>query len=108
MRYKSKGFVTLSLVTISVKFYPAAVSGNEVHLHQLHAGCQSRVKYKKTCPLHGDLTQGDIVSGYEFAKDRFVVVDPEELDKLRTENDKAIQIDAFIPVGTLDSIYANG
>ena len=50
----------------------------------------------------------DIVSGYEYAKDRYVVVDPDELDKLRTESDKAIQIDAFIAAGTLDPIYSNG
>ena len=55
MRYSWKGFVKLSLVTIPVKAYPVAVSGSEVHLHQLHATCKSRVKYKKTCPLHGEL-----------------------------------------------------
>ena len=106
MRYSWKGFVKLSLVTIPVKAYPVAVSGSEVHLHQLHAACKNRVKYKKTCPLHGELAQSDIVSGYEYAKDRYVVVDPDELDKLRTESDKAIQIDAFIAAGTLDPIYA--
>src|ERR1035438_307184 len=52
--------------------------------------------------------QSDIVSGYEYAKDRYVVVDPDELDKLRTESDKAIQIDAFIAVGALDPMYASG
>ena len=108
MRHSWKGFVKLSLVTIPVKAYPVAVSGSEVHLHQLHASCKSRVKYKKTCPLHGEVTQSDIVSGYEYAKERYVVVDPDELDKLRTESDKAIQIDAFIAAGTLDPIYSNG
>jgi DNA end-binding protein Ku len=108
MRYSWKGFVKLSLVTIPVKAYPVAVSGSEVHLHQLHAACKSRVKYQKTCPLHGALTQSDIVCGYEYAKERYVVVDPDELDKLRTESDKAIQIDAFIAAGTLDPIYSNG
>ena len=108
MRYSWKGFVKLSLVTIPVKAYPVAVSGSEVHLHRLHAACKNRVKYKKTCPLHGELAHSDIVSGYEYAKDRYVVVDPEELDQLRTESDKAIQIDAFIAAGTLDPIYANG
>ena len=108
MRHSWKGFLKLSLVTIPVKAYPVAASGGDVHLHQLHAACTSRVKYKKTCPLHGELAQSDIVSGYEYAKDRYVVVDPDELDKLRTESDKAIQIDAFIAAGVLDPIYANG
>jgi DNA end-binding protein Ku len=108
MRHSWKGFLKLSLVTIPVKAYPVAASGGDIHLHQLHATCKSRVKYKKTCPQHGELAQSDIVSGYEYAKDRYVVVDPDELDKLRTESDKAIQIDAFIAAGVLDPIYANG
>ena len=86
MRYSWKGFVKLSLVTIPVKAYPVAVSGSEVHLHQLHATCKNRVKYKKTCPFHGELSPSDIVCGYEYAKERYVVVDPDELDKLRTES----------------------
>jgi len=108
MRHSWKGFLKLSLVTIPVKAYPVAASGGDIHLHQLHAACKGRVKYKKTCPQHGELAQSDIVSGYEYAKDRYVVVDPDELDKLRTESDKAIQIDAFIAAGVLDPIYSNG
>jgi DNA end-binding protein Ku len=91
-----------------VKAYPVSVSGADIHLNQLHRCCKSRIKYKKTCPLHGEVVPGDIVSGYEFAKDQYVVVDPDELEQLRTESDKAIQIDAFIRPGTLDAIYANG
>jgi DNA end-binding protein Ku len=108
MRHSWKGFLKLSLVTVPVKAYPVAVSGAEIHLNQLHSCCKSRIKYKKTCPLHGEVASSDIVSGYEFATDQYVVVDPDELDQLRTESDKAIQIDAFIRTGTLDAIYAAG
>ena len=108
MRYSWKGFLKLSLVTIPVKAYPVSASGADLHLNQLHGCCKSRIKYKKTCPLHGEVASGDIVSGYEFAKDQYVVVDPDELDRLRTESDKAIQIEAFIRAGTLDAIYASG
>jgi DNA end-binding protein Ku len=108
MRHSWKGFLKLSLVTVPVKAYPVSVSGADIHLNQLHRCCKSRIKYKKTCPLHGEVVPGDIVSGYEFAKDQYVVVDPDELEQLRTESDKAIQIDAFIRPGTLDAIYANG
>ena len=108
MRHSWKGFLKLSLVTVPVKAYPVAVSGAEIHLNQLHGCCKSRIKYKKTCPLHGEVASSDIVSGYEFATDQYVVVDPDELDQLRTESDKAIQIDAFIRTGTLDAIYASG
>src|SRR5580698_7969853 len=108
LRHSWKGFLKLSLVTVPVKAYPVAVSGVEIHLNQLHDCCKSRIKYKKTCPLHGDVASSDIVSGYEFATDQYVVVDPDKLEQLRTESDKAIQIDAFIRTGTLDAIYAAG
>src|ERR1700688_1537441 len=108
MRHSWKGFLKLSLVTVPVKAYPVSASDADIHLNQLHGCCKSRIKYKKTCPLHGEVASGDIVSGYEFATDQYVVVDPDELDRLRTESDKAIQIDAFIRTGTLDAIYASG
>src|SRR5262245_4926084 len=103
-----KGFLRLSLVSIPVKAYTATASGGEIHLNQIHVDCHSRIKYQKVCPIHGELTGDAIVSGYEFAKGQFVVIDPDELDKLRTESDKAIQIDAFIEPDNLDPAYFNG
>src|SRR6516162_9185570 len=104
-----KGFLKLSLVSLPVKAYTATASGGgEIHLNQLHAPCNSRIQYKKTCPLHGEVKGEEIVSGYEYGKGQYVIVDTEELDKLRTEDDKAIKIDAFITPDTLDPLYANG
>src|SRR5262249_45664735 len=53
-------------------------------LNQLHAECNSRINYKKTCPIHGEVPNDQIVSGYEYAKGSYVIVDPEELEKIRT------------------------
>jgi DNA end-binding protein Ku len=104
-----KGFVRLSLVSIPVKAYTASASGGgEIHLNQIHAGCNNRIKYQKTCPVHGEVAADDIVSGYEFAKGQFVVIDPDELDKLRTESDKAVKIDKFISTDELDPLYMSG
>jgi DNA end-binding protein Ku len=104
-----KGFLKLSLVSVPVKAYTAtASSANEIHLNQLHAECNSRINYKKTCPIHGDIPNDQIVSGYEYAKGQYVLIDTDELDKLRTENEKAINIDAFIPANGLDPIYSTG
>jgi DNA end-binding protein Ku len=72
------GYLKLSLVSVPVKAYTATDSGGEVHLNQLHAECKSRIQYKKTCPIHGEVA--NIVSGYEYAKGQYVVIDPEELD----------------------------
>jgi DNA end-binding protein Ku len=104
-----KGCLQLSLVCVPVKAYSTASSGGgEVHLNQLHADCHRRIQYKKTCPLHGEVSNDQIVSGYEYAQDQYVVVDPEELDRLRTEADKAIKIDVFIDSGAFDPLYGTG
>jgi DNA end-binding protein Ku len=104
-----KGFLKLSLVSVPVKAYTATTSGgNEIHLNQLHAECHSRIQYKKMCPMHGEVSQKDIVSGYEHLKDQYVVIDTDELDKLRTEDEKAITIDSFIEPDALDPVYLSG
>ena len=104
-----KGYLKLSLVSVAVKAYSAgAGGGNEVRLNQLHADCNSRVKYLKTCPIHGELSSDQIVSGYEYAKDQYVIIDTAELEKLRSEDDKAIKLDVFISSTTLDPLYYSG
>ena len=63
----------------------------------------------KDCPLHGEVGTDQIVSGYEYARDRYVVVDPDdELDRLRTEADKAIKINVFIASSAFDPLYTTG
>src|SRR5688572_7414279 len=103
-----KGFLRLSLVSVPVKAYTATASSGDIRLNQLHAECNSRIQYKKTCPIHGEVTNDQIVSGYEYAKGQYVVVDPDELEKLRTEADRAIKIDVFIKPEALDPLYLSG
>ena len=109
LRSSWKGYLQLSLVCVPVKAYSTSASGGgEIHLNQLHADCHSRIQYKKVCPLHGGVTTDQIVSGYEYSPDRYVVVDPDELDRLRTEADKAIKIDVFIASSAFDPLYTTG
>ncbi len=110
-----KAFLRLSLVWVPVKAYPAAVSGNHPaggarrpQFHQLHADCGCRIRYQKQCPRHGEVAPEAIVSGYQYARDQYVVIDPAELDKLHSEDDRAITISEFIPPEALDPIYAGG
>jgi len=108
-RSQWKGFLKLSLVSIPVKAYSATTSSaGEIQLNQLHAECNSRIRYKKTCALHGEVPQEGIVSGYEYAKDQYVIINTDELEKLRTEDDKAIRIDSFIPEDSFDPLYMTG
>lgn len=103
-----KGFLKLSLISIPVKAFTANNTEETIRLNQLHKDCHQRVRYRKVCPEHGELKQTDIVSGYEFAKDEYVVIDPAELSKLRPETDHAVKIHGFVSTGTIDSVYQAG
>ena len=103
-----KGYLKLSLVSVPVRAFPANNTGEEVRLNQLHEDCNARVKYQKVCPEHGELKQAEIVSGYQYAKDQYVVIDTQELTKLRQQSDKSIRIDGFISPDEIDPLYHAG
>ncbi len=101
-----KGFLNLSLVSVPVKAYSATNSGGTIRLNQLHSTCHSRINLKTVCPACGDVARNDIVKGYEFAKDQYVVIDLDELEKLRTKDaTRAIRIEKFTAPEMLDPIY---
>jgi DNA end-binding protein Ku len=100
-----KGYLKLSLVSIPVKAYTASRAAGNVPLHQLHAKCHSRIKYKKICPVHGEVPKEEIVSGYEYAKGQYVIIDPEELARLRKRGEREITIDAVVAPSAIDPLY---
>ncbi len=72
--------IAIGLVQIPVKGYSThQTPKSDVQLNQLHEGCHCRIKYKKCCPTHGEVAADEIVKGYEYAKDQYVLVDPEEI-----------------------------
>ena len=109
-----KGHVRFSLVTIPVKAYTAtATGGGRIHLNQLHGNlpsgeeCGARIRYMKFCPTHGEVPANEIVSGYQVSKDRYVIVDPAEVDKLRPANERAINIEAFLDKERIEPRFYN-
>jgi DNA end-binding protein Ku len=106
-----QGFIRFSLVNIPAKGFTATRSGGDsgdVRLHQLHKDCGARIKYEKVCPIHGKLQQADIESGFEFAKDQYVTIEPDALSKLRRGNDKTIGIEAFVPRNCIAPRFYSG
>lgn len=103
-----KGHIRLSLVSIPVKAFTASASGKEIRLNQLHEECKNRIRYQKVCPQHGEVSSSEIVKGYEFTKDQYVIIDDDELDELRTESDRAINIDSFIQPEQIDALHLTG
>lgn len=109
MRSSWKGYLKLSLVSVPVQAFNAtSSSGGEIHFNQLHSVCNSRIKYQKVCPIHGEVSKDEIVLGYEYAKGQYTIIDPDEIEKLRTEVDKAIEIEEFIAPEALDPMYLDG
>lgn len=104
-----KGYLKVSLVSVPLKAYTASSSSSRpISLNQLHETCKSRIQYRKVCPVHGEVPSDEIVSGYEYSKGHYVVIESEEIDKLRTESDRSITVDAFVGAATVDPIYHSG
>jgi len=104
-----KGFIRLSLVSVPVEGYTASAAGEtQISLNQLHDDCHGRIRYKKVCEVHGEVDNDQIVMGYQFEKDQYVVIDPDELQKLRSERDYSINVDRFVAPETIDPIYFAG
>lgn len=102
-----KGHLKLSLVSFGVRVYNATTSSGKITLNQLHKDCHQRLKQKMVCPEHGDVERDEIVKGYAFEKGRYVVIDDEDLQKVRLETTKTIDIVQFIDRDELKPIYLN-
>jgi DNA end-binding protein Ku len=101
------GLLRFSLVAIPIRAYPAARSSSASRFHFLHANCGQRIAYHKHCPRHGQVEADAVVRGYAYARGRHVVVEPEELDKLRPARDKALVLEQFLSIAEVDpSFYA--
>lgn len=104
-----RGLLTFGLVSLQVEAFNAlSRTGSDVHFNQIHADCHRRIRYLKVCPVHGEVSNDEIVSGFEIKKDEYVEIEPDEIDALRTESDRALKIDAFISPTTVDPLYFDG
>src|SRR5262245_41161886 len=100
------GFLKFNLISVPVKAYSATVSGGgKIGFHLIHKDCNSRIRYKKVCPIHGEVSNDEIVTAYEQADGQYIIVESDERKNLRLTNDKAMAIDVFFPPGALDPIY---
>jgi DNA end-binding protein Ku len=101
------GFLRLSLVTIPVRLYNVISSTSKVSLNQLHKNCHLRLRQQMVCPEHGKVEKEDIVKGYEFEKDRYIVIDDADLEKIKLETTKTVELIQFVDSNELDPIYFN-
>jgi DNA end-binding protein Ku len=101
-----KGYLKLSLVSCPVKLYPAtSASAGKVSFNMLHKDTLNRVQQRYHDPELGEVDRADLVKGYQFEKDKYVVVTAEELDEIEIESSKTVDIDGFCDAGDIDAIY---
>jgi DNA end-binding protein Ku len=101
-----KGYLKLSLVSCPVKLYSAtSASAGKISFNLLHKDTLNRVQQKYHDPELGEIDRADLVKGYQFEKDRYVVVSNEELEAVEIESSKTIDIDGFVKTTEIDPIY---
>ena len=99
------GTISFGLVSIPVKLYTAASSGN-VSFNLLHAKCGSRIRQQQSCPTCNEIVERSaLVRGYELTKDQYVRVTDDELKALEGEASRSIDIAEFVPLPKVDPIF---
>src|SRR5437762_1736906 len=105
---RSIGSLTVSfgLVAIPVKLYTATQSGNAISFNLLHKSDGSRLKQQYICQKEGVVVERDeMVKGYEFAKDQYVLFSPEEIKALEEVGTHSVEISEFVPIESIDPVY---
>ncbi|MSO36546.1 MAG: hypothetical protein EXQ50_09240 [Acidobacteria bacterium] len=101
-----KGYLKVSLVTIPVRVCPATESSATISFNQLHAECRTKIQQKKWCPkCEREITSAEVVKGYEFEKGRWVVMDEEDIAKVRPESSKIVNLLQFTDADAIDPMY---
>jgi DNA end-binding protein Ku len=101
-----KGYLKLSLVSCPVKLFPATSStAGKISFNMLHKDTLNRVQQKYHDPELGEIDRADLVKGYQFEKDKYVVVTAEELEEIEIESSKTVDIDGFVDAAEIDPIY---
>src|SRR6202142_130398 len=99
------GAISFGLVNVPVKLY-SATSPKTVRFHQLSNKTGARIRQKRVDPSTGDeVAFEDIVKGYELTPDRYVLIEPEELEALDPKATKTIDIEEFVDLADIDPIY---
>jgi DNA end-binding protein Ku len=108
MAARSIGSLTVSfgLVAIPVKLYSATQSSNAISFNLLHKTCGSRLRQQYLCQKEGVVVERqDMVKGYEFAKDQYVLFSPEEIKALEEVGTHSVDIAEFVPIESIDPVY---
>jgi DNA end-binding protein Ku len=100
-----RGQIRLALVSIPVEIFPASKSGASISFHQIHEPTGKRIKYEKVVPGVGPISTDDIVKGFEVTKGEYVLLEPEEIESVKLESRKTLELAQFVDADEIDALY---
>jgi DNA end-binding protein Ku len=100
-----QGQLRLALVSVPVVVFPATSTGARLSFHQVHAPSGKRIRYEKVVPGMGPVDTDDIVKGFEISKDRYVLLEDEEIDAVKLEARKTVDLVQFVDHCEIDPIW---
>ncbi|HEY9091764.1 Ku protein [Parasphingorhabdus sp.] len=100
-----KGQIRIALVSIPVEIYPATQSGAQISFRQIHEPSGKRIKYEKVVPGVGPVDHDEIIKGFEYEKDSYVLLDQDEIDAVKLESKKTLMLTRFVDAHEIDVLY---
>src|SRR5512145_198621 len=99
--------ISFGLVSIPIKLFTAA-SSESISFHLIHNKCSGRMKQQYFCPTDNEIVErSEMVRGYEYAKDQYVLFTEEELDALESPKNNSLEILEFVPLESVDLLYVS-
>jgi DNA end-binding protein Ku len=100
-----KGQIRLALVSIPVEIYKATKSGASISFHQIHEPTGKRIKYEKVVPGVGPIDREEIIKGYEISKGNYVLLEQEEIEAVKLESKRTLDLVQFVDADAIDVLY---
>jgi DNA end-binding protein Ku len=100
-----QGQIRLALVSIPVEIYSATKSGAKIRFNQIHEPSGKRISYEKVVPGIGPVDRDEIIKGYEISKGNYVLLDEEEIEAVRIESKKTLELVQFVDACEIDPLY---
>ena len=100
-----KGQIRLALVSIPIEVYPATRSGASIAFHQIHEPSGKRIRYEKVAPGVGPVDRDEIIKGYEISKGNYVLLDEQEIESVKIESRKTLELVQFVEAHEIDVLY---
>ncbi|MAM40940.1 MAG: Ku protein [Erythrobacter sp.] len=100
-----QGQIRLALVSIPVEIYSASKSGAKIRFNQIHEPSGKRISYEKVVPGVGPVDRDDIIRGYEVSKGNYVLLEDEEIEAVKIESKRTLELVQFVDSCEIDPLY---